>query len=289
MPETAFVRIPQAARQRYTGDRLSYLQAGPVDAPAIVLLHGIGAHAAYFRWVLAGLSPHWRVIAWNAPGYWLSDNLVTTSPSDADYAQALADFLDALGLHRVVLAGNSFGSAVAQAFAIHHPERVSHLVLTGTGVGQEVLSPQRREAFEARARRVRDGSYQYGDVGVDHMVGPATSPELRALLVEITRAIQPEGLQRAVAFRLGPFFSPRHAQRMRMPVLMLQGSEDRINPREENADLLLPHLPNGRLDILEGVGHLPEVEVPEWYLQRVTDFLRATAGTDGPEAQRGIR
>ena len=107
------------------------------------------------------------------------------------------------------------------------------------------------------------------------MVGVGASPELRAWLVEMTRAIQPEGLQRAVAFRLGPFFSPRHAARMRMPVLMIQGSEDRINPREENADLLLPHLPNGRLDIWSGVGHLPEVEAPERFVQRVIDFVSA--------------
>ena len=104
---------------------------------------------------MQALAPQRRVIAWNAPGYWLSDNLVTRTPTAADYAQAVADFLDALGLARVVLYGHSFGSAVAQAFAIAHPQRVSHLVLSGTGVGQKQLSEQRRQAFEARAQRVQ--------------------------------------------------------------------------------------------------------------------------------------
>ena len=237
------------------------------------MLHGIGAHAAYFRWSLASLSAHYRVIAWNAPGYWLTDNLVTRTPGDRDYAEALADFLDALGLDRVALVGNSFGSAVAQAFAIHCPQRVSHLVLTGTGVGQEHLAPARREAFEARVQRVHQGCYQYGDFGVDHMVGADTPQAVRTLLVEMSRGIQAEGLTRAVAFRLSSFFSPAHAHKMQMPVLMLQGSEDKINPREENADLLLPQLPKGQLEILPGVGHLPEVEVPQHFNQRVLDFL----------------
>jgi pimeloyl-ACP methyl ester carboxylesterase len=60
-----------------------------------------------------------------------------------------------------------------------------------------------------------------------------------------------------------------------MPVLMLQGSEDRINPREENADLLLPQLNQGRLDVLPGVGHLLEAEVPDLYAQKVAEFLSA--------------
>ena len=107
------------------------------------------------------------------------------------------------------------------------------------------------------------------------MVGAATPQEVRAMLVEMSRGIQAEGLARAVAFRLSKFFSPDHAHHMSMPVLMLQGSEDRINPREENADLLLPQLSQGRLDVLAGVGHLPEAEVPSLYAQKVAEFLSA--------------
>ncbi len=273
LAETSFVRIPSGARHRYTGDRFSLREAGPREAPPLVLLHGIGAHAAYYRWALAELSRERRVIAWNAPGYWLSDNLATRTPTAADYAQAVADFLDALGLQQVALGGNSFGSAVAQAFAIAHPERVSHLVLTGTGVGQQQLSAERRQAFEARAQRVLQGSYQYGDAGVDALVAAQAPAWLRAHLVEIARGIQAEGLLRAVAFRLSDFYSPEQAARLTMPVLMIQGEDDRINPRQDNCDRLLPRLARGRLDVLPGVGHLPEVEAPQVFHRLVREFL----------------
>lgn len=82
------------------------------------MLHGIGAHAAYFRFQLDELSSHYRVIAWNAPGYMLSDAFKADTVQASDYAQAVCDFANALGLDRFVLTGNSFGSAVAQAFAI---------------------------------------------------------------------------------------------------------------------------------------------------------------------------
>jgi len=273
LPEVRFARIPRSAQARYVGDRFSYLEAGPADAPCVLFLHGIGSNASYYRFQLAALGQHWRVVAWNAPGYWLSDALKTEHPSDADYAQAVADFTQALGLQEFVLCGNSFGSVVAQAFAMRYPQRVQRLILTGTGVGQKQVSPERREKFEARARRIRLGSYQYGDAGVDNLVGPQASPALRAMLVEVTRGTQAAGLLRAVSFRLSDFYTPDLASALTMPVLMVQGSEDQVNPRHENADLLLPQLPNGRLVELPGIGHLPEVEDPSTFNTLLQDFV----------------
>jgi pimeloyl-ACP methyl ester carboxylesterase len=273
LPATSFVRIPEHAQRRFEGDRFSFMQSGERSKPAIVMLHGIGSHAAYFRFQLDELSQSHHVVAWNAPGYWLSDALQTKTPSDRDYAQALADFLDAMELERVVLCGNSFGSAVAQAFAIHYPSRVSHLVLSGTGVGQRQVSPERRQAFEARAQRVLSGGYAYGDVGVDALVAKDTPSWLKDMLIEISRGIQAKGLLAAVAFRLSSFYSPDHAHCIEAPVLMIQGQEDRTNPRAENADLLKAAKQDAVLVELENVAHLPEVEAARRYNSLLMDFI----------------
>ena len=124
LPELRFAEIPAASQHRYTGDRLSYMEAGHPDLPPVLLLHGIGANSSHWRYQLAGLASRFRLIAWNAPGYMLSDNLRAETPSGRDYADALDDFLKALGVTGFKIVANSFGARVAQNFAYHYPGRI---------------------------------------------------------------------------------------------------------------------------------------------------------------------
>jgi abhydrolase domain-containing protein 6 len=61
------------------------------------------------------------------------------------------------------------------------------------------------------------------------------------------------------------------AAKVTAPVLMISGNEDRVNPIDKNAAVLAKAMPKARLEILEGVGHLPEVEAPE----KVNALLRS--------------
>jgi pimeloyl-ACP methyl ester carboxylesterase len=245
------------------GDRWSYMEAGRADAPPLVLLHGVGANSMHWRFQFAALSDTFRVIAWNAPGYLLSDALVKDWPDCRDYADALADFLAALGIDRVRIVGNSFGARVAQCFAFHYAGRVIGMALTGTGIGQRAMPEEdKRRTIAMREAQIAKGGFAFG-ARVSALLGAEAPPETAAIVQATLRGTNPRGFMQAVKLGLGDFYGPDVAGKFTFPVLLIQGSEDKINPLETNAALLIKALPQGRLELLEGYGHLPEVEAPD--------------------------
>lgn len=279
LPEMSFAKIVDTSK--FQGDRWSFMEAGSPNAPAIVMLHGIGGSSVDWRFQLSELSDSYHAIAWNAPGYMLSDGLKAEKPSRKDYADALADFLNALKLDKVYLVGNSFGTAVAQCFAYYYPERVIKMVFLGAIAG--INSPQQviEQQWKMRKAQVADGGYSFSSKRVEALLAPNPSPELVELVRKGMRGVHPKEFLRTFNFMTNilasnEFLPTIVATKVTMPVLLISGSADAITPIALHADPLHKALPNSRLEILQNIGHLPHLEAPEKVNKLIRDFLGLT-------------
>ena len=101
------------------------------SGPPVVLLHESPRSSAAFVPMIEALAARFTVIAPDTPGYGGSDPLDLHRPQIPDYADALAEVMDALGLERAALFGRHTGAAIAIEFANLYPERVGGVVLDG--------------------------------------------------------------------------------------------------------------------------------------------------------------
>src|SRR5215210_4877056 len=114
-----------------------YLSAG-TTGPPLLLLHGVGDNAFDWRWVMPALASTHRVYAPDLPGSGGSAN-PRYDYSPAFFTRFVATFLDALGVERAAVVGNSLGGLVGLRLALSEPERLAALGLVSSGgLGQEV-------------------------------------------------------------------------------------------------------------------------------------------------------
>ena len=141
----------------------------------------------------------------------------------------------------------------------------------GTGIGPKALAEAvKASTIAAREAQIAAGGYGFG-ARANALLGPNASAELLELVRNGVRATNPRGFMQGVKLGLADGYSPTEvAAKVAVPVLMISGSEDRVNPIDTNAAILLKSMPNARLEIITGIGHLPQVEAPE----RVNVLLR---------------
>ena len=202
-----------------------------------------------------------RAVAPDLPGF----GEASLGPAAMAPWQDVLDTLDALELDRVVLAGNSFGGAVAKRVAVLAPDRVAALALISAPPEEDDPSPQLKAAWDAEEAALEQGDIE---AAVAAVVDAWTLPEAPASQRELVAEMQ----RRAFALALGaedvpegpdPLESdPGALARLDVPLLLATGERDMIDFHEAAA-LLAAELPRSRLQTIAGAGHLAPMEQPE--------------------------
>jgi 3-oxoadipate enol-lactonase len=234
-------------------------QAGTGDA--VVLLHGLADDHRLWRHQLPVLAERWRVLAIDLRGHGRSAKRPLPS-SVGRLAEDIVDVLDALGIERAAVIGLSMGGGVAQAVALARPDRVAALGLVSTS---PTFPASTRQRFLQRAEIAeREGIAGLVDAMVARWFTPAFAAEHPGI-VEETRltvaANDPLAFAAACRVNASRDWVGRLGE-IEVPVLFVGGSDDPAEPGAA-AGLYRRHLPDVRVELVDGASHLLPLERPD--------------------------
>lgn len=252
--------------------RIAYRRAG--TGPPLVFLHGIGGNHDQWADQQEALARHYTTIAWDARGYGASDDY--DGPLDfVAFADDLVRLLDHLGIDRAHLVGLSMGARILLDFAQRHAGRIATLTLADFFYGfDESLTPEKRAEFIAlRQKPLREGRSLTEIAGplLGSLMAPGASPAAWARMTASIEALHVESYLKTIAATLH-YNRGANLQEITAPVQMIYGREDRLTP-PAIGQTALTLLPDARLDVIDGAGHLSNVETPDAFNAILTRFL----------------
>jgi pimeloyl-ACP methyl ester carboxylesterase len=257
------------------GVQTSYLEAGAGEP--VVMLHGSGPGvSAMANWQhnIGALAQRFRVLAPDIVGFG-----ATQRPDDVVYSlrtwtDQIWAFLDAHGIEKTAIVGNSLGGRIALQMATDCPDRITKMVLMGApGVGMTLtVGLAALRAYEPSHDAMRDLLRNY------FAVDPAMiTDELVAIRYEASIADGAYGAYRAM------FLDPRHAgselgitedevRAIATPTLLVHGREDKVVPVQVSVTML-GLLPNADLHVFSSCGHWTQIERADEFSALVSDYL----------------
>lgn len=239
-----------------------YVEEG--SGPVILVLHGLFGALSNFKEVIQHFKKDYTVVIPLMPIYHLP--IINTNVKSL--AKHIEQFITFKGYDKVSLLGNSLGGHVGLIYTAMHPEKVRHLILTGSsGLYENAFggSYPRKSDYNFIKSRVE---YTFFDPGV-------ASPELVDEVYEIVnnkgKAIRIISLAKSAIRHNMASELPN----IKVPVCLIWGKDDQITPPEVAEDFN-KLLPNVSLFWIEKCGHAPMMEHPEQFNQILHNWLKST-------------
>jgi len=254
---------------KLNGVTLYHRAAGRPGGRPLVLVNSLGTDARIWDGVIERLAQRYHVVSYDKRGHGLSEAPPGPYTLD-DHVADLAALADHLELEKFALAGVSVGGLIAQGFAIAHPERLAALVLCDTAakVGTAELWNARIEAVTGR------GIASISEAILERWFTRAFREQRPVELAGWRNMLErsPVGGYAGTCAALRDADLRAQVGQIRLKTLAVVGEEDGSTPPELVRETV-GMLPNARLEIIEGAGHLPMIEQPERLAELMTDYF----------------
>jgi esterase len=275
------VVLPSERTVGIGGLRFRYLDWGNEGLQPILFLHG-GALTAH-TWDLCclALRDEFHCLALDQRGHGDTDWAPDANYSITAQREDVRGFVDKLGLHRFVLAGMSMGAINALAFAIHYPEKLSHLVIIDAG-------PEIRRPGSSRIRDFVNGGANPEplDAIIERALAfnPRRDPKIlrRSLMHNLRQQADGNWVWKYDRKRFQQMDRDMHTAERRaladalvkvtVPTLVVRGAESDVF-HEEDAERLAQRLPDGRYVTIPRAGHTVQGDNPKDLAEALREFL----------------
>ncbi|HVU30405.1 MAG TPA: alpha/beta fold hydrolase [Sphingomicrobium sp.] len=252
------------------GYDIGYEETGGGEEIPIVFLHGVGSDKSVWRPQLDHFGRNRRSVAFDYPGYGDSDRAPEGTSRD-DYASAIISGMHEIGIDRAHVCGLSLGGVVA--IAMHHADlnRCASLILADTFA----VHPDGK-AIHDRGVAGSSDLRAMAEARVDMLLGQPADPQVRSEVVETMSRIDPE------AYRIGleaVWLADQRdrAAEIRVPTLIICGTQDKITPPALSRELE-SLVAASELQLIEGAGHLSNLERPHQFNSLVEEFIERHEG-----------
>ena len=257
------------------GRGVAYRLLGAEGNPLVVLAHPLGMSQAVWDDVIPALLPRYRVLTWDLPGHGASQAVSGDRIAPADLAAEALALVDLAGAQRFHFAGTSIGGVVGQQLIAEHADRLLSATLTNTGA--VIGNP---DLWNTRAGRVRqEGLAAMSEEIVPRWFAKAAfeaSPALKAgWCTQMGRGDDESYAQLCEMLGRDTFTGKLSGKSTK--VQLFGGSEDMATP-PATLDALATELDGAPLEIFDGVGHVPSVEAPALFAEKLLAVLMRDLG-----------
>lgn len=241
-----------------------------MSSTPILLVHAFPLDSRMWSRQLAALAGSRAVLAPDLRGF--GQRASEPGPTSIDqHARDLVDLLDRSRIVRAAIVGVSMGGYIALALHRIAPDRIAGLMLCDTKA--EPDSDQAKSARTARIERIRrDGLGFLPDEMMPVLVAPSASEEVKLELRRIMLEQRPQGVEAALMAMRDRGDSTSVLSSIRVPTSLVCGEHDALTP-PKMMQQMASSIPGAAFSVIEGAGHLPNLEAPQAFGRAVSALL----------------
>lgn len=251
---------------------ISYEDHGEGSIP-IIFIHGFPFSREMWRPQVDFFKKAHRVIAYDIRGYGAS-TAGNAKPTIDLYADDLIDFMDALNIHKSVVCGLSMGGYIVLNAIYRYPERFSAIVLSDTQCIADTAEAKEKR-YKSMTQIKENGLDDFASSFVKNVFSEASQEKKGNVVEEIRNTIlstSPETISATLLALAEREEMCATLPNITVPTLVVCGKEDKVTPIKQ-AEFLVTNISSAGIKIIEGAGHLSNLEQPDAFNKGLSEFI----------------